>query len=175
MLEVRARPPVQAMIAFIDGHRKAHGVEPICKVLPIAPSTYYDHAAKRADPGKLSARARQDAVLKPEVHRVFAENFQVYGVRKVWRQLKREGTDVARCVVARLMKSMGLQGVIRGRSVKTTLRDKALPCPLDRVNRQFTAPRPNALWVSDVTYVATWNGFVYVAFVIDVYARRIVG
>ena len=163
------------MIAFIDDHRKVHGVEPICKILPIAPSTYHDHAAKRADPGRLPARAKRDAFLKPEIHRVFEENFHVYGVRKVWRQLKRDGTDVARCTVARLMKTMGLQGVIRGKNVKTTVRDKALPCPLDRVNRQFKAPRPNALWVSDFTYVATWQGFVYVAFVIDVYARRIVG
>ena len=163
------------MIAFIDDHREAHGVESICKVLPIAPSTFRDHVAKRADPGKLPARAKRDTILKPEVLRVFKENFYVYGVRKVWRQLKREGTDVARCTVARLMKAMGLQGVIRGRSVKTTVRDKALPCPLDRVNRQFKALRPNALWVSDFTYVSTWSGFVYVAFVIDVYARRIVG
>ena len=139
------------------------------------PSTYHDHAAKRADPGKLSARARQDAALKPEVHRVFEKNFHVYGVRKVWRQLKREGKDVARCTVARLMKAMGLQGVIRGKPVRTTVQDKAAPCPLDRVNRQFQAPAPNVLWVSDFTYVATWTGFVYVAFVIDVFARRIVG
>ena len=163
------------MIGFIDDHRKAHGVEPICKILPIAPSSYHDHVAKRADPAKQSARARRDAILKSEVHRIFDENFHVYGVRKVWRQLKREGTDAARCTVARLMKAMGLQGVIRGKSVKTTVRDKALPCPLDRVNRQFKAPSPNVLWVSDFTYVSTWTGFVYVAFVIDVYARRIVG
>ena len=113
--------------------------------------------------------------LKPEIARVFAENFEVYGVRKVWRQLQREGFDVARCTVARLMRAMGLQGVIRGKPVRTTISDKAAPCPLDHVNRQFQAPRPNALWVSDFTYVATWTGFVYVAFVIDAYARRIVG
>ncbi|MGA6998832.1 MAG: IS3 family transposase [Pseudolabrys sp.] len=170
-----ARPPVQAMIAFIDDHRGAHGVEPICKVLPIAPSTYHAHVAKRRDPAKLSARARQDATLKIEVRRVFDENFRVYGVRKVWRQLKREGFDVARCTVSRLMRDMGLQGIIRGKSVKTTVSDKAAPCPLDHVNRQFKAPRPNVLWLSDFTYVATWTGFVYVAFVIDAYARRIVG
>ncbi|TYO62431.1 IS3 family transposase [Bradyrhizobium hipponense] len=170
-----ARPPVQAMIAFIDDHRGAHGVEPICKVLPIAPSTYHAHVAKRRDPAKLSARARQDAALKIEVRRVFDENFSVYGVRKVWRQLKREGFDVARCTVSRLMQDMGLQGVIRGKPVKTTISDKAAPCPLDHVNRQFRAPRPNVLWLSDFTYVATWSGFVYVAFVIDAYARRIVG
>src|SRR5882757_5475125 len=163
------------MIAFIDDHRGAHGVEPICKVLPIAPSTYHAHVAKRRDPAKLSARARQDARLKIEVRRVFDENFRVYGVRKVWRQLKREGFDVARCTVSRLMRDMGLQGIIRGKSVKTTVSDKTAPCALDHVNRQFKAPRPNVLWLSDFTYVATWTGFVYVAFVIDAYARRIVG
>ncbi len=155
------------MIAFIDDHRGAHGVEPICKVLPIAPSTYLAHVAKRRDPAKLSARARQDAALKIEVRRVFDQNFGVYGARKVWRQLKREGFDVARCTVSRLMRDMGLQGVIRGKPVKTTISDKAAPCPLDHVNRQFRAPRPNVLWLSDFTYVATWSGFVYVAFVID--------
>src|SRR3954468_6873227 len=139
------------------------------------PSTCYAHVAKRRDPANLLARARQDAALKIEVRRVFDQNFSVYGVRKVWRQLKREGFDVARCTVARLMRDMGLQGAIRGKSVKTTISDKAAPCPLDRVNRQFRAPRPNALWLSDFTYVATWQGFVYVAFVIDAYARRIVG
>ena len=163
------------MIAFIDDHREVHGVEPICKVLPIAPSTYHAHAARRADPEKLSARAKRDMVLKPEIARVFAENFEVYGVRKVWRQLQRESFAVARCTVERLMRGMGLQGVIRGKPVRTTISDKAAPCPLDHVNRQFRAPGPNALWVSDFTYVSTWTGFVYVAFVIDVYARRIVG
>ena len=163
------------MIAFIDDHREVHGVEPICRVLPIAPSTYHAHVAKRANPENLSARARRDMALKPEIARVFAENFEVYGVRKVWRQLQRESFDVARCTVERLMRGMGLQGVIRGKPVRTTISDKAAPCPLDHVNRQFHAPRPNALWVSDFTYVSTWTGFVYVAFVIDVYARRIVG
>ena len=163
------------MIAFIDDHRGAHGVEPICKVLPIAPSTYHAHVAKRHDPAKLSARDKQDAALKIEVRRIFDENLRVYGVRKVWRQLKREGFDVARCTVSRLLRGMGLQGAIRGKSVKTTISDKAAPCPLDHVNRQFKAPRPNVLWLSDFTYVATWTGFVYVAFVIDAYARRIVG
>jgi putative transposase len=163
------------MIAFIDDHREVHGVEPICKVLPIAPSTYHAHAAKRGNPEKLSARARRDMALKPQIARVFVENFKVYGVRKVWRQLQRESFDVARCTVERLMRGMGLQGVIRGKPVRTTISDKAAPCPLDHVNRQFHAPRPNALWVSDFTYVSTWTGFVYVAFVIDVYARRIVG
>ena len=170
-----ARPPSEAMIAFIDDHREAYGVEPICKVLPIAPSTYHAHIAQRIDVSKRSARAQRDAALKIEVRRVFAENFGVYGVRKVWRQLRREGFTVARCTVERLMASLGLQGVIRGKPVRTTISDKAVPCPLDHVNRQFHAPRPNALWVSDFTYVATWAGFVYVAFVIDAYARRIVG
>ena len=163
------------MIAFIDDHREAHGVEPICKVLPIAPSTYHAQAARRRDPGKLPARARRDAALMPEIARVFEENFRVYGVRKVWRQLRREGHDLARCTIARLMRAMGLQGVIRGKPVRTTISDKAAPCPLDHVNRQFKAPRPNALWVSDFTYVATWSGFAHVAFIIDAYARRIVG
>ena len=149
------------MIAFIDDHRAAYGVEPICKVLPIAPSTYHAYAARRADPGKLPARARQDAALAVEIRRVFEENFQVYGVRKIWRQLGREGTRVARCTVARLMRAMGLQGVVRGKRIRTTIGDPAAPCPLDRVNRQFRAPRPNVLWVSDFTYVATWAGFVY--------------
>ena len=163
------------MIAFIDEHRALYGVEPICKVLPIAPSTYYAHAAWRADPGRLPARARRDAALEVEIRRVWEANLRVYGVRKVWRQLGREGITVARCTVARLMRTMDLHGVIRGKPVRTTVSNKAAPCPLDRVNRQFRAPRPNALWVSDFTYVATWSGFVYVAFVIDAYARRIVG
>src|SRR6478672_10058244 len=170
-----ARPPVQAMIAFIDAHRARHGVEPICRVLPIAPSTYHAHAARRADPGKLPARAQRDVTLRIEIRRVHEENFRVYGVRKVWRQLLREGIAVARCTVARLMRTMGLQGVVRGKTVRTTISNAAARCPLDRVNRQFKAPHPNALWVSDFTYVATWAGFVYVAFVIDAFARRIVG
>ena len=163
------------MIAFIDDHRGSLGVEPICDVLPIAPSTYFNHLAKRADLAKLSARASRDARLRPDIQRIFDANFRVYGVRKVWRQMQREGFDVARCTVGRLMRSMGLQGVIRGKPIKTTVQDKAVPCPLDRVNRQFHATAPNRLWVSDFTYVATWAGFVYVAFVIDIYARRIVG
>jgi putative transposase len=163
------------MIAFIDAHRDAYGVEPICKVLPIAPSTYHAHVARRANPETLSRRAKRDAALKVEIRRVFEENFRVYGVRKVWRQLGREGIAVARCTVARLMRAMGLQGAVRGKPVRTTRSDKAVPCPLDRVNRHFQAPRPNALWLADFTYVATWSGFVYVAFVIDAFARRIVG
>jgi transposase InsO family protein len=163
------------MIAFIDDHRSIYGVEPICRVLPIAPSTYRAHAARRADPAKLPPRARRDAALRVEIRRVFDENFRVYGVRKVWRQLAREGIPVARCTVARLMRAIGLAGAVRGKRVRTTIPDATASCPLDRVNRQFRVPRPNALWVSDFTYVATWAGFVYAAFVIDAYARRIVG
>ncbi|MEM8637068.1 MAG: IS3 family transposase [Pseudomonadota bacterium] len=170
-----ARPPTETMIQFIEDHRGDHGVEPICRVLPIAPATFYDQLAKRADPSRLSDRARRDEELKPEIERVFEENLSVYGVRKVWHQMRREGFDVARCTVARLMKDLGFEGVVRGKKPKTTIPDKALPCPLDKVNRQFRAPAPNVLWVSDFTYVATWQGFVYVAFVIDVFARRIVG
>ena len=163
------------MIAFIDDHRAVYGVEPICNVLPIAPSTYHDHVAERADPSRLSDRAKRDLGLKTEIERVFAENFEVYGARKVWRQLNREGIAVARCTVERLMAGLGLQGVIRGKPIKTTIGDRAAPCPLDHVNRQFHAQAPNMLWLSDFTYVSTWAGFVYVAFVIDAYARRIVG
>jgi transposase InsO family protein len=163
------------MIAFIDAHRDVHGVEPICRMLPIAPSTYHAHVARRADPATAPARVRRDASLCGPIRRVWEENFRVYGVRKVWRQLGREGISVARCTVARLMRRMELQGAVRGKTVKTTFGDHATPCPADRVNRQFQAPRPNALWLSDFTYVATWQGFVYVAFVIDAYARRIVG
>ena len=143
------------MTAFIDEHRDAHGVEPICRVLPIAPSTYYTHAARHADPALRPARARRDDALCTEIRRVWDENKQVYGVRKVWRQLKREGGAVARCTTARLMRRLGLRGVVRGKVVKTTHGDKATPCPRDQVNRQFKAARPNALWVSDFTYVST--------------------
>ncbi len=163
------------MISFIDEHRSVLGAEPICRLLPIAPSTYYEIVAKRTDVGRLSARARRDIAMKVEIRRVFNENFQVYGVRRVWRQLQREGYDIARCTIARLMRMMELQGVIRGKPVKTTVSDTSAPCPLARVNRQFFAPAPNILWLSDFTYVATWQGFVYVAFVIDAFARRIVG
>ena len=157
------------MIAFVDDHRDAYGVEPICRVLPIAPSTYHAHVDRRADPSWLPERARRDANLKVEIRRVFEENFRVYGVRKVWRQLQREGFDLARCTVSRLMRDMGLRGAIRGRPMRTTISDKAAPCPLDHVNRQFHAPAPDRLWLADFTYVATWTGFVYVAFVIDTY------
>jgi transposase InsO family protein len=167
------------MIAFIDDHRGAYGVEPICKVLPIAPSTYFDHRAKQMDPARLSARVRRDAALRPMINRVFHDNLKVYGARKVWLQMNREGVCVARYTVERLMRVMGLHGVIRGKAIRTTMPDKAAPCPLDHVNRQFHAPAPNRLWdepkANDFTYVSTWSGFVYVAFVIDAYARRIVG
>jgi len=163
------------MISFVDAYRDKHGVEPICRVIKIAPSTYHAYAHRRAHPQAAPARVQRDATLKPEIERVFNENFGVYGARKVWRQLLREGFDVARCTVERLMKVMGLQGVVRGKRVRTTVPDKSTPCPLDHVNRQFKAPRPNVLWLSDFTYVSTWGGFVYVAFVIDAYARRIVG
>ena len=163
------------MKAFIDEHREAYGVEPICKILPIAPSTYYRHAARQANPELRSNRAKRDEVLKQEIRRVWDENFQNYGARKVWRQLLRDGLSVARCTVERLMREMGLKGVVRGKGIKTTISDANAVCPLDRVNRQFSAERPNALWVADFTYVKTWQGFVYVAFVIDVFARYIVG
>ncbi len=163
------------MVSFIDAHREDHGVEPICRVLPIAPSTYFEHKARQADPGRLSARAKRDARLRDHIRRVWQENFGVYGVRKVWRQLKREGVDVARCTVERLMREMGLRGVVRGRTFKTTIPDSSAGRPADLVMRDFSATRPNQLWVADLTYVATWRGFVYIAFVIDVFARRIVG
>jgi putative transposase len=166
---------MEAMIRFVDAYRDQHGVEPICRVLEIAPSTYHAHVGRRTKPETAPARVRRDAELMQEIRRVFDDNFQVYGVRKVWRQLQREGRDVARCTMARLMKKMALQGVIRGGRVRTTVSDHDKPCPLDHVNRRFRSDRPNVLWVSDFTYVATWAGFVYVAFVIDAYARRIVG
>jgi len=163
------------MTRFIDDHRDQYGVEPICKILPIAPSTYYARKAAEADPQQLSERARRDIALRPVIKRVFNENYGVYGVRKVWRQMQREGYDIARCTVARLMRDMDLRGVIRGKTQRTTISNKADVCPLDLVNREFKASAPNQLWVSDFTYVSTWSGFVYVAFVIDVFARRIVG
>jgi transposase InsO family protein len=163
------------MVAFIDVHRETYGVEPICAVLPIAPSTYYAHKACEANPRLRSCRAKRDAWLTVQIRRVRAENFDVYGARKVWRQLHREGIVVARCTVARLMRAIGLQGAVRGRAFTTTTRGDGAARPSDLVNREFVATRPNELWVADLTYVATWRGFVYVAFVIDVYARRIVG
>ena len=163
------------MTAFIDGHRNAYGVESICSVLPVAPSTYYEQKARQADPSRLPDRARRDAAFKVEIERVWNENRQVYGARKVWRQLHREGFAVARCTVERLMRQMGLRGVVRGKKVRTTIPDEVASRPADLVERDFTAAYPNQLWVADLTYVATWAGFVYVAFVIDVFSRMIVG
>jgi transposase InsO family protein len=161
--------------AFIDEHRARCGVEPICTALQVAPSAYRRHAARQRLPALRPQRAKRDALLLPEVQRVFDQNLQVYGADKVWRQLHREGLVVARCTVERLMRLAGLRGVRRGESVRTTVPDAKAPCPLDRVNRQFQAQRPNELWVADFTYVSTWQGFVYVAFIIDVFARYIVG
>ncbi len=163
------------MVRYIDEHKDRFGVEPICAVLPIAPSTYYEQKAREADPNRRPARAIRDEVLKPEVQRVFDENFRVYGAHKVWTQLNREGLGVARCTVERLMKALGLRGVVRGKTFKTTIPDELADRRQDRVNRTFTVSRPNALWVADLTYVSTWRGLVFVAFVIDAFARRIVG
>ena len=163
------------MVAFIDDHREAYGVEPICAVLPIAPSTYYEAKARVADPARLPTRVRRDAVLREDIMRVWKANRRVYGVRKVWRQLGREGIAAARCTVERLMRVDGLRGVVRGHRVRTTIPDLMADRPCDLVERAFRAERPNQLWVADFTYVATWRGMVYVAFVIDVFSRRIVG
>ncbi len=163
------------MTAFIDDQREAYGVEPICAVLPIAPSTYYEQKARQADPARRPARAHRDASLQIEIERVWNENRRVYGAHKVWRQLRREGFEVARCTVERLMRQMGLRGVVRGRKIKTTIPDEVAARPADLVARDFTAAHPNQLWVADLTYVAAWTGFVYVAFVIDVFSRMIVG
>jgi len=163
------------MVGFIDAHRAHYGIEPICAQLPIAPSQYYEHKAREADPTRLPLRLQRDRVLMPQIRRVYDENFGVYGARKVWRQLGRENFVIARCTVERLMRSRGLQGAVRGRKCRTTIPDDRAERPLDRVNRQFQASRPNQLWVADFTYVATWAGFVYVAFVVDVFARRIIG
>ena len=163
------------MRAFVDRHRDTHGVEPICKVLQIAPSGYRKHAALRREPHRRCARARRDEALVPQIERVWRANLQVYGADKVWRQLGREGIPTARCTIERLMRRQGWRGVVRGKVVRTTVSDGSAPCPMDRVNRQFHAERPNQLWVSDFTYVSTWQGWLYIAFVTDVFARRIVG
>ena len=152
-----------------------YGVEPICEVLQIAPSCYRRHAARQRNTALCSRRAQRDDALMPHIQRVWHANMQVYGADKVWKQMNREGQAVARCTVERLMKRLGLQGVRRGKVVRTTVPDASVPCPRDRVNRRFAAERPNQLWVSDFTYVSTWQGWLYVAFVIDVFARRIVG
>jgi transposase InsO family protein len=163
------------MVAFIDAHREAYGVEPICAVLPIAPSTYFEQKARQRDPTRLPARAHRDAALRPEITRVWQATRRRYGATKVWKQLHRERIAVARCTIERLMGAMGFHGVVRGRRVRTTVPDALAARPLDLVQRNFTATRPNQLWVSDLTYVATWAGFVYVAFVTDAFSRRIVG
>jgi transposase InsO family protein len=160
---------------FIDTHRDTFGVEPICSVLQVAPSGYRRHAARQRDPMQRSDRAKRDEALVTEIKRVWRANLQVYGADKVWRQLKRDGFVVARCTIERLMRQEGLRGAGRGKTVRTTNSDPAHPCPWDKVNRQFRADRPNQLWVADFTYVSTWQGWLYVAFVIDVFARRIVG
>ena len=163
------------MNAYIDQHRDTYGVESICKVLQVAPSAYRRHAARQRNPELCSARAKRDQWLMPHIERVWQANMQVYGAEKVWKQMNREDIAVARCTVERLMRRLGLEGVRRGKTVRTTTPDTSAPCPLDRVNRQFQADRPNQLWVSDFTYVSTWQGWLYVAFVVDVFARRIVG
>lgn len=163
------------MVSFIDQHRSEYGVEPICAQLPIAPSTYYEHKAREAQPEREPPRLRRDAEMSGEIRRVYDDNFQVYGARKVWRQLGRDGIAVARCTVERLMRSLGLQGVVRGAKRRTTISRDQMEYPTDLVKRQFAAIRPNQLWVADFTYVATWVGFVYAAFVIDVFSRRVIG
>ncbi|WP_249440664.1 IS3 family transposase, partial [Escherichia coli] len=168
------RPPLEKIMPLLDKLREQYGVGPVCSELHIAPSTYYHCQQQRHHPDKRSARAQRDDWLKREIQRVYDENHQVYGVRKVWRQLLREGIRVARCTVARLMAVMGLAGVLRGKKVRTTISRKTVATG-DRVNRQFVAERPDQLWVADFTYVSTWQGFVYVAFIIDVFAGYIVG
>jgi len=158
----------------VDALRAEHGVGPVCHELDIAPSTYYRHQQHRRHPERRSLREQRDDLLKTEIQRVYDENHSVYGIRKVWRQLLREHISVARCTVARLMKAMGLTGVLRGKKVRTTISRKDAAAG-DRVNRQFVAERPDQLWVADFTYVSTWQGFAYVAFIIDVFAGRIVG
>jgi putative transposase len=163
------------MVSFVDENRNDHGVEPICRQLPMAPSTYYNHKARAANPERLPKRVKRDWRLGTEIRRVYEDNFRVYGARKVWRQMTLEGIEAARCTVERLMRRLGLQGVRRGAKRGTTISDATQQRPLDLVNRQFIATRPNQLWVADITFVATWPGLVYVAFVIDVFARYIVG
>jgi putative transposase len=163
------------MLAFIDAHRDQYGVESICKLLPIAPSTYYEHKGRQSDPKRIPKRLQRDAELRGSVRRIWEENFRAYGARKIWRQLQREHIPAARCTVERLMRQEGLKGVVRGRRARTTIANDLFEKPLDRVQRRFVASRPDELWVADFTFVATWAGFVYVAFIIDVFARRIVG
>jgi len=162
-------------MSFIDSHREELGIEPICRELAVAPSSYHAHAARLADPAKRSARSRRDDEIKEQIGQVHEASSGLYGTRKVWHQMRREGSKVAKCTVERLMRAMGLAGVRRGKTTITTVSNPKSACPLDKVNRKFRVNRPNALWVVDFTYVHTWAGFVYVAFVIDAYARRIVG
>jgi putative transposase len=161
--------------SFIDEQRSRFGVEPLCKALQCAPSAYRRHALRQRDPSLRSERAKRDEQLSERVLNLWRVNHSVYGADKVWQQMRRERIEVARCTVERLMQRLGIQGVRRGKTQRTTRPDPKQLCPLDRVNRQFVAERPNQLWVADFTYVSTWQGFVYVAFVIDVFARRIVG
>ena len=163
------------MTVFVDEHKDTYGVEPICAELPIAPSTYYEHKRREREPGRCSARSRRDTELREVIRRVHEENFGVYGARKVWRQLQRQGVAVARCTVERLMGDLGIQGVTRGKKKRTTIPDDRAARPADLVDREFGTDRPNRLWLADITYVPTWSGFVYVAFVIDAFSRYIVG
>ena len=163
------------MTAFVDEHREEFGVEPICAELPIAPSTYYEHKRRERDPDRRSARSRRDRELRTQIRRVWESNFGVYGARKVWRQLQREGIEVARCTVERLMRLEGLKGVVRGETKRTTIPDEDAARPADLVDRSFEADAPNRLWLADITYVPTWSGFAYAAFVIDAFSRFIVG
>ncbi|MCX5567561.1 MULTISPECIES: IS3 family transposase [Alcaligenes] len=170
-----ARPRTEEINAYIDQHRYLYGVEPICEVLQVAPSAYWRHAARCRNPELRSQRAKRDERLMVHVQRVWEQNFRVYGARKIWKQLAREGVAVARCTVERLMRHLGIEGVRRGKRVRTTIPDSEAACPRDLVKRHFEADRPNRLWVADFTYVSTWQGWLYVAFVIDAYAKRIVG
>ena len=163
------------MTAFVDENRADYGVEPICAELPIAPSVYYEHKRREREPERCSARSRRDAALCTEIRRVWESNFGVYGARKVWRQLQREGVGVARCTVERLMRQEGLKGVVRGETKRTTIPDDSAARPADLVDRSFEADGPNRLWLADITYVPTWSGFAYVALVIDAYSRFVVG
>ncbi len=163
------------MVLFIDQHKAQYGVEPICRQIQIASSNYYEQKSRERDPDRLPERLKQDKLLECNIQRVWENNFKVYGANKVWRQLLREGIRVARCTVERLMKKLGIQGIRRGKKCWTTIADNLLDRPTDKVHRQFVATRPNQLWVADITFVATWAGFVYVAFITDVFARRIVG
>ena len=163
------------MTAFVDEHRDTYGVEPICAELPIAPSTYYEHKRREREPERRSVRSRRDEVLRPQIRRVWESNFGVYGARKVWRQLQREGVEVARCTVERLMRLEGLKGVVRGEKKRTTIPSEEAARPADLVDRSFGADRPDRLWLADITYVPTWSGFAYAAFVVDAFSRFIVG